>query len=128
MSLESCISLGLYHLCSKRKLKQNLTGYRVWALFFLFSFQGGLHQERMSVAKRRDGASNCHYIYILTIVETLFHIRKFHLRKIHLRNISTAKYVTEQRILLQSSMAKKLKLRKKLPTSRPHLSSHSWIY
>ena len=40
----------------------------------------------------------------------------FHIRKLHLRSISTAKYVTERRILLQSSIAsktKKLKLRKK---------------
>ena len=29
-----------------------------------------LYQERMSVAKRFEGASNCHYICILTIVET----------------------------------------------------------
>ena len=47
------------------------------------------YQERMSVVKRCEGVSNCHYICILTIVET--RSRLFHIRKIHLHNISTAK-------------------------------------
>ena len=55
----------------------------------------------MSVAKQRKGASNCHYICILTIVKTLPEIIPY--KEIHLRNISSAKYV----------MAKKSKLRKK---------------